>query len=80
MVQINGVASAECPVSLTDGWLFQMLLDFSEAARFGGGLMYGPDLSEWPADIFDAFSLLYYEDNRIQMAKMDADSARVTLN
>jgi len=79
-VQINGVASAECPVSLSDGWIFQILIDFSEAARFEGCSMYGPDLSEWPADVFDAFSILNYEENRVQIARMDADSNKVTLS
>lgn len=74
LVQINGISSNECPVSLTDGWMFQMLMDFSESRRFEGALMYGPNLAEWPVEVFDAFSIFHYEDNRVENAKMEVDS------
>jgi hypothetical protein len=50
-----------------------MLLDFSEAGRFEGAALYGHDLSEWPADVFDAFSVFHYEQNVIENAKMEID-------
>jgi hypothetical protein len=57
----------------------QMLLDFAESRRFEGCAMYGPDLSCWPADVFDAFSIFLYEDNRIENAKMEVDQAMIQL-
>ena len=79
LVTINNVKSSECPVSLTDGWIFQVLFDFSEATRFEGCAMYGTNLAEWPADVFDAFSIFQYEENRIESAKMEVARALITL-
>ncbi len=79
-MQINGISTNECPQSLTDGPMRQFISDFSEAIRFEGASMYGPDLSKWPADFFDAFSIFLYEDNRVENAKIDADSDFVTEN
>lgn len=50
-----------------------MLMMFSEEARFEGCSLYGPDLSQWPADVFDAFEIFHYEENRVQIARMEAD-------
>lgn len=74
LIQINGVSTAECPVSLTDGWTFQVLMDYAEAGRFEGAHMYGPDLSRWPARLFDAFALFALEDSRIENEKYAIDS------
>ncbi len=79
LVSVNDVSSQECPVSLTDGWIFQLLVDFSEAARFEGCSMYGHDLSKWPAKVFDAFSVFQFEENRIENAKMERDRAMIEL-
>jgi hypothetical protein len=74
LVQINDVSTNECPVSATTPWAMQMLSDHAESSRFEGAHLYGPDLSKWPADVFDAFSLFRYEDNRVENAKIDVDN------
>lgn len=56
-----------------------MLIDFSESARFEHGSMYGPDLSKWPADVFDAFSVFHFEENRIQNARIETDREMMRL-
>lgn len=50
-----------------------MLLDWSSARRFEGAHMYGSDLSSWPCDIFDAWDVFAFEDNKIENAKIDTD-------
>lgn len=77
-MQINGVGSNECPVSLTSGWIFQLLIDYSESARFEHQPVY-QSLADWPADVFDAFAIFHYEENRIQSARMETDRSRIQL-
>lgn len=79
LVSINDVRSEECPVSVTDGWIFELLMDFSESGRFEHSSPYGSNLSEWPADVFDAFAIFHYEENRIESSKMDADKNMMSL-
>lgn len=73
MVQINEVSTNECPVSLLTGTQFQLLQDWSESSRFDGCSLFGPDLSRWPAEVFDAFVIFASEESRIDSAKLEVD-------
>lgn len=79
-MQINDVRSTECPVSLTDGKINELLGNYSECSRFEGCSIYGNNLSEWPADVFDAHAIFLYEETRIENAKMDRDSQKISLS
>lgn len=35
--------------------------------------MFGPDLSQWPVEVFDAFALFAAEDKIVDFAKYEAD-------
>ena len=35
--------------------------------------MFGPDLSQWPVDVFDAFAIFASEDKAVDFAKYEAD-------
>jgi hypothetical protein len=73
VVTINQVSSAECPVSLSNVESTQLLSDWSESQRMEGCYMFGPDLSQWPVDIFDAFVIFATEEKSVEFAKYEAD-------
>ena len=77
MVSINGISTAECPVSVSSGWVIEVLMLWASSRRFENGLLYGPDLSSWPAHVYDAFDLFNAEENRLTAAKWDADSQQI---
>lgn len=73
LVVLNDLATNECPVSSTSGWMLEMLNEYIESTRFHGAHMYGTNLSEWPADVYDAFSIFMLEENMAESAKWDSD-------
>lgn len=72
---MEGVATAECPVSLITPESGEILRLFTRAERLqeSGTALFGPDLSAWPAWAVDAFDVLTTEQIRLENAKWDAE-------
>lgn len=65
------VESRECPVALITRESMELVQDFLRGQRVReatGGVLYGPDSSEWPARWFDAVDLLQAEVEREERA------------
>lgn len=59
--------SRECPVALIRHESLRLIQDFMRAQRVKeatGGVLFGPDSSEWPARWFDVVDLLQMEIER----------------
>ena len=71
--------SRECPVALIRPESLEAIQDFLRAQRVKeatGGVLYGPDSSEWPARWFDTVDLLQGEIERETRACNAAMHAR----
>jgi hypothetical protein len=66
------VESRECPVALVRQESLDWIQEFDRAQRVKeatGGVLYGPDSSEWPARWFDVVDLLQIETEREDRAR-----------
>ena len=73
---IEGVASAECPVSRIDEATRAGVEQFARAKRMkeaAGAAARRPDLSAWPAREVDLFDLLELESARTESARYAAE-------
>ena len=74
------VESLACPVGVITTESITTVCRFSEAKRTNkaGGVLYGPDPSQWPARWHDVVTLLQYEIEREEAAANVAINARRT--
>lgn len=70
---VEGVSSAECPVSAITPRSMELLVVWLRARRVPGAAMFGSDLSRWPAVMVDAWETLEIEQARYEQARMDAE-------
>lgn len=71
---VDGVESAECPVSAITPDSRAWLAEFDAATWFAesGVAAYGPDLSAWPGRAVDAHQLIQIETARLEAARHEA--------
>jgi hypothetical protein len=73
---IEGVSSAECPVSLVTPESMEYLMLWIKCKRLHegiGGTPLGPNLGDTPAATVDAMNLLEVENSRYEQARMETD-------
>jgi hypothetical protein len=71
---VDGVESAECPVSAITSESLAWLEEHGAAAwlRDAGAAAYGADLASWPGRALDAHKLIQIEQARLDAARDDA--------
>jgi hypothetical protein len=74
------VESIACPVSVITDESIRTVQRFFEAKRTQklGGVMFGPDSSQWPARWFETVSLIEQELDREHSAFKAAESAYIS--
>lgn len=71
---VEGVESAECPVSAITPDSLAWLAEFNAASWFSeaGVSAYGPDLANWPGRAMDAHRLIQIQTSRLDAARHEA--------
>ena len=71
---VDGVESAECPVSAITHDSIAWLAEHDQARwmKDAGAAAYGPNLGDWPARALDAHQLLQIEESRVDTARYEA--------
>ena len=72
-MQLNDVSANECPRSILRGEVFELLSMWVSSRRFEGAHLFGPDLSRWPARVYDAFELFHGQYARVESEMLAAE-------
>lgn len=66
---VKDVESEECPVSLTQPWMEEVIAQYDRSKLLystTGASLFGTDIGDWPAKLLDSFAVLSDEEVKVQ--------------